>query len=164
MDVAIAIDEVLAILAGELRDSSGAVLVAPLRRPQLVEPHTTSVAAVSTALASGGRVAALVMLPPPSGVVRMFTLLRTRLRLAGVRRWLQSAGANRVRMLAVVPGRETLFLVYELGGTVQPYVEEELVLQSQRQKPWVDVAKAVLRGLVGVETSVEFVVVVGERV
>jgi hypothetical protein len=160
MDRALALDRALSLLGGELRDASGARIAAPTRPVRLLTAGDA--AGMTAAIASGARVAVAVSAPSSPRVSAATARLASRLRIARARSRLVRAGATRVRTLAVVPGRDDLFVVYELGGTAQPYVEERMILRA-REAPWRRAVKSVVRLVTGVDAGVELLVVVGER-
>lgn len=164
MDTSLVLDQCLALLSGELHESTGAVLTAPGPHPLVAQPGDAGRATVVATLSAGGRVVIPVEPAASAGVARIAGWLTSRRRVARARRWLTAAGATRVRVLAVVArGRESLFLVYELGGSVQPYVEHHVVLRTQGESRWVAVVKAVVSRIIGADISVSLLVVVGER-
>lgn len=163
MDTSLVLEQCLDLLAGELRDSHGGVLTAPGPRPLLAQPASHDRAPVVAALSGGGRVVIPVEPAKAGGAARIAGWLSTRRRVARARRWLFDAGATRVRALAVTPGRESLFLVYELGGAVQPYVDDYIVLHTQGESRWTTAAKAAVSWVIGADITVSLIVVVGER-
>jgi hypothetical protein len=162
MDASRTLDLTLALLGGELVDSTGATL-APVARPlTLITPAAAGRGDLAAALDSGRRVVAAVPLAGSGALARMRAILGVRLAVWRARRRLAAAGATRIRTLAVVPGGETLFLVYELGRPIQPYIEERVLLEPPRIAPHVRLVKRVLGAVGGVPTGVDLVVVVGE--
>jgi hypothetical protein len=162
MELSRTLDLTLALLGGELTDAAGGTLT-PVRRPLTVVPAAEGAAGAAAVLAAGTRALVPVPLAVPGAAGRLRAMLTARLALGRATRLLASAGATRVRAFAVVPGTDTLFLVYELGKPVQPYVEERVILEPPRTAPHVRFVKAVLTALSGVPTGVDLVVVVGER-
>jgi hypothetical protein len=163
MELPRVLDQCLALLAGELRDSSGAVLTPASAPPRVAHPDAGHRPAAVADLAAGRRVVVPVELARSGGASRLAGWLSTRYRVARARRWLTAAGATRVRALAVVPGHEALFLVYELGGTLQSYVDQHVVLRTQGAGWWTEAAKTAVSRLIGADVSAALIVVVGER-
>lgn len=155
--------ECLALLAGELRDASGAVLTAASSELLVTRPDDEQRAAIAGALSSGRRVVVCEDTAPGEGPARLVGWLTCRARVARARRWLLAAGATHVRTLAVVPGHESLLLVYELAGTAQPYLEQHVVPGTPGAPWWRRATKTLVSRLTGVDVSVAMVVVVGER-
>lgn len=160
MDFDAALDQTLALLGGHVREASGATLSSSAARPLLLG-RGEGAAAASEALAAQRRVA-IVVHPSGHGLARLLSRLTLRRQLAGARRRLAATGATRVRAIAVVPGGESLFLLYELDGRAQAYAESRMLLRPP-QAAWVRAVKWALRLAAGVDTDAEFVVVVGER-
>jgi len=158
MDSSLALAHALSLLGGELRDSAGHVLTRAARPVVLVEDD----ADVWTALAEGRAVALAVPLASVRAVTRLTHICLARSRISAARRRLTAAGANRVRTFAVVTASGALLLAYELGETIQPYVEEYIVLEPTSGPA--RAAKRVLRTLTGLPASVDLVVVVGAAV
>lgn len=163
MDAAAVLHQCLAMLAGELRDSTGAAIVPAATMPVVVDPVETQRSTVMAALASGRRVVVPVEPAPSGNAARVGGWLTARRRVNKARRWLTATGATRVRTFAAVPNHDALFLIYELGGTAQSYVDRHIVLRSQGAPWWNDAAKAGLSRLIGADVSVALIVVVGER-
>jgi hypothetical protein len=114
-------------------------------------------------LETAARAAIPVTFDGPSRVAQLRELLLAHRRIAEARRRLTAAGATRVRVFAVVPGQETLLLVYELGPRVQDYVEERVVLATREDSEIVRSLKRLIGRLAGVTASVALVMVVGDR-
>lgn len=146
----------LTLLSGQLRDSAGQV-VTPAAHPVVV---VQSDADARMALDEGRRVVFVVPLVSGGGLKRLTNLCLARIRIGSARRRLAAAGARRVHAFAIVTTGEMLFAAYELGNTVQPYVEDYIVLEPPASAP-ARAAKRVLRTLSGMPTSVDLVVVVG---
>jgi hypothetical protein len=162
MELSRTLDLTLALLGGELTDSTGGTLT-PARHPlTVVTADADGAARAAAAFAAGTRALVPVPLAAPGATGRLRAILLARLSVRRASRRLTAAGATRVRAFAVVPGADTLFLVYELGHPVQPYVEERVILEPPRVAPHVRFVKAVLGALSGVPTGVDMVVVVGE--
>jgi hypothetical protein len=156
MDRAHVLERTLALLAGELHDASGVPIAASGRAVRLL----ADAADPPAALAAGARLA--VTVPPPASGGAAAARAATRLHLAAARRTLARAGATRIRTLAVVPGHDDVFAIYELGGTVQRYVETRMLLQAP-QAGWRRAARAAFRAVTGVDAAVALIVVIGER-
>jgi hypothetical protein len=157
------LDLTLALLGGELTDASGAVLT-PANRPiTVVAADAAGATSAAAVLAAGRRALVPVPLAAPGAVGRLRAIGSARPACRRARRLLAAAGATRIRTFAVVPGRDALFLVYELGEPVQPYVEERVMLEPPRVAPHVRLLKGLLGAVSGVPTGVDLVVVVGER-
>ncbi len=157
MDSSRTLAHALTLLSGELRDSSGEVLT-PAAHPVVAVQGDSDARA---ALAEGRRVALAVPLASGGGMTRLPGLCLARVRLGSARRRLAAAGASRVRAFAMVTAGEALFLAYELGETIQPYVEDYIVLEPPGSGP-ARAARRALRTLSGLPTTVDLVVVVGE--
>ena len=163
MDLSATLDLTLALLGGELTDSTGGTLT-PARHPlTVVTADAAGAARAGAALTAGTRAVVAVPLAVPGAAGRLRAMLAARLAVSRAARRLRAAGATRVRTFAVVPGADALFLVYELGQPVQPYVEERVLLEPPRVAPHVRLLKALLAAVSGVPTGVDMVVVVGER-
>lgn len=160
MDLDLALDQTLSLLGGRLRDAGGAALGAADAVPLLLD-DTVDAAEASRALAGGRRVA-IVVGPSGQGPLRLLSWLAQRPGLAAARRRLAGLGATRLRAIAVVPGRESLFLLYELDGRARAYAETHLLVGAVPSAP-VRMAKSLLRLVAGVDVAAEFVIVVGER-
>lgn len=149
-------------LLGGLIDLGGAGAVgAPFPPVTLIAPGDGA-AAVRDRLAAGERPAMVIALDGPGGAARIVQLLQARRRVASAERQLTAGGATRVRAVAVVPDRDTPWLIYELGPRAQTYVEAHVVLEAPQQSALARVAKRLLTGIGGVHLSAACVVVVGE--
>ena len=163
MELSRTLDLTLALLGGELTDATGGTLT-PAQHPlTAVEADAAGASRAAAALTSGSRALVAVPLAVPGAAGRLRAMFLARLARRRATRLLTAAGASRVRAFAVVPGADTLFLVYELGKPVQPYIEEHVILEPARTAPHVRFIKAVLAAVCGVHTGVDMIVVVGER-
>ena len=156
MDNSRAFAHALTLLSGELRDSAGELLTAAAHPVVVVQGDVDA----RTALAEGRRVAMVVPLASADAMTRFTDLCLARVRIASARRRLAAAGATTVRAFAIITAGEALFLAYELRGTIQPYVEDYIVLEPRASGPS-RAAKRLLRTLSGLSTSVDLVLVVG---
>lgn len=160
MDLDLALEQTLSLLGGRLRDAGGATLGAATAVPLLLD-DTVDASEAARVLSAGQRVA-IVVGPSGQGPLRVLSWLAQRRGLAAARRRLTRLGATRVRAIAVVPGRESLFLLYELDGRARAYAESHLLIGAV-PAAWVRMVKSVLRLAAGVDIAAEFVIVVGER-
>lgn len=157
MDFDSALDQTLTLLGGDVR--GGTAASASEARPLLLADGGAVEA--SQALTERRRVA-IVVRPAGQGPARLLSWLTLRRELAAARRRLTALGATRVRALAIVAGRESLFLLYELDAAAQTYAETRLLLRPP-QSAAVRIVKTALRLAAGLDTDADFVVVVGER-
>ena len=151
------ISQTVNLLGGELRDPPGEMLTGAAR--PVVEVHDA--AAARAALAEGRRVAIPIPLSADGRLARLNALCMARLRINAARRRLDAAGARRLRTLAVMTSAESLFLVYELGETIQPYIEDYVVLQPVGAS-LSRTGRRLLQRIAGVTTLVDLVVIVGD--
>ena len=145
----------LRLLAGELHDSTGKVLT-PAASPVVAVRSRDE---ARSALASGSRAAIAIPLGSSGLVTRINNLGLARFRVHSARRRLLTAGASSVRTFAIVVSGDRLAVAYDLATSSQPYVEDYILLEP----PVFGAARAVkrmLRTLIGVSTSVDFVVVI----
>jgi hypothetical protein len=148
----------LTLLGGELRDSAGELLT-PAANPVV---HVQRGADARRALAAGRRVAMTVPLTSSNVMTRLIRRGLARLRIRSAQRRLAAGGASRVRAFAIVSTGDRLFAAYEIGETIQPYVENYILLEPSASAP-ARATKSLLRTLSGTPTSVDLVIVVGER-
>ena len=118
--------------------------------------------ATRSALGEGARIAVPVPLTTGHPVGRLVALFTARVRVFKARRFLATARATRVHVLAIVPGDDALFLAYELGRPAQTYVEERIMFRPVRQALHVRCIKSVLRAVSGAAFDAELIAVVGE--
>lgn len=161
MDASQLLDEMLAILAGDVSPASAGPGTGARRLRAAGDGDDART--LSAALASGDRLAVPVPLSPAGQAARVRALVGCRRAVARARRRLTAAGAGRIRTFAGVPGADALFLVYELGHPAQRYVEECVVFDTAGGSPLTRAAKRALRSISGVSTSAELLLVVGER-
>ncbi|MEZ5291856.1 MAG: hypothetical protein R2745_12280 [Vicinamibacterales bacterium] len=161
MDASQLLDEMVAVLGGGAGPRPAGLPGGP--RPLTLAGAGDGLPRLSAALASGERLFVPVPLSPPGKAARLLALIGCRREVALARRRLSAAGAGRIRTFAGVPGTESLFLIYELAHPAQRYAEECLVFDTIGGSALTRAAKRVLRSVSGVSTSVELLLVVGER-
>lgn len=151
------VSQTLDLLGGQLRDAAGQIVTAAA--DPVVEVHGDGDA--RAALADRRRVAITVPIAGGGQLSRLGALCLARVRIAAARRRLAAAGAHRIRALAAIASAESLLLVYELGGTIQPYIEQNVVLQPRASAPSSALRRVVQR-VGGLAVAVDLVVIVGE--
>ena len=151
------VSQTLKLLGGELRDPAGEILTVAAR--PIVEVRDDAEA--RAALANGRRAAIAVPLSHAGSVARISALSTARRRITAAKRRLAGAGATRIRALAVMGSADSIFLVYELGGSIQSYIEEYVVLGPPASGVS-GLARDVFRQLSGLSPTADLVVIVGE--
>ena len=151
------LSQTLNLLGGELRDSAGEMVTAADRVVVAVQ----DVEQAREALAEGRRAAIVVSLAHPGRLRRVAALCLVRTRISDAKRRLAAAGAHRIRALVIMSAADSLFLVYELGQDIQPYIEERVVLQPAASAIS-GAGRRLFRRLIGLAPTADLVMVVGE--
>jgi hypothetical protein len=151
------VSRTLDLLGGQLRDAAGEIITAAAH--PVIEVRGDADA--RAALANRRRVAITVPIAGGGQLSRIGAVCLARVRIAAARRRLAAAGAVRTRVLAAIASAESLLLVYELGGTIQPYIEQHVVLQP-RASAAAGAARSVLQRVGGLAAAVDLVVIVGD--
>jgi hypothetical protein len=151
------VSETLKLLGGELRDAAGDVVRVAAMPVIEVRDGTEARAQLD----NGRRVAIAVVLSGGGPLARIAALCTARSRIAAAKRRLAAAGAGRIRALAVMSTADAVFLVYELGEIVQPYIEAHVVLQPRAAGSG-RLARRAFEQVAGVSTVVDLVLIVGE--
>lgn len=160
------LEQALTLLTGELRDSTGALLLPPTRTVSVGHTRLSALGSgdprIRTALEARCSVVIPVAMAGGGAASRVAAVVLARWRVWCARRVLARSGATRVRVLALVGAGDALFLAYGLTEPCRSYVETHIVLEASRA-PQVALAKSAIGAIAGVSIAAELLVAVGER-